>query len=137
MNMIMLLLPLIIALLLVNSWSLRALARRLHARRHPAVPPPAQRGAGPPAGGRAASATDRTVSAPEPSAPRPSARAFPVAGLPSGRAGAGALEALLRQVAGVSRAYVSPVTALAYVDYFPAQVTEEQLVGVIERRGYH
>ncbi len=130
----MALVPLIIVLVLLNWWSFRALARRLAARRRPAVSSADQRGTGPTA--RAAGATDRTGSAPESSAPQPSARAFPVGGLPPGRAGAGVLEGLLRQVAGVSRAYVSPVTALAYIDYFPAQVTEEQLVRAIERGGY-
>jgi copper chaperone CopZ len=69
-------------------------------------------------------------------APESRAQAFPVHDLPPGRASAAVLEGLLQHVAGVTRAYVSPVTALAYVDYVPAQVTEEQLVGAMRRGGY-
>jgi hypothetical protein len=32
--------------------------------------------------------------------------------------------------------YVSPVTALVYLDYLPAQVTEDELVEAIQRQGY-
>ena len=70
------------------------------------------------------------------SAPAPVARAFPVHGLPAGRDTAAALEGMLRRLSGVTTAYVSPVTALVYLDYLPAQVTEEELVQAIGRQGY-
>ena len=69
-------------------------------------------------------------------APAPVARAFPVHGLPAGRDTAATLEGMLRWLSGVTTAYVSPVTALAYLDYLPAQVTEEELVQAIGRQGY-
>lgn len=43
--------------------------------------------------------------------------ALPILGLDSSRVRAGALEAVLRDLPGVVRAYVSPNTALAYVEY--------------------
>ncbi|MHB8574047.1 MAG: heavy-metal-associated domain-containing protein [Dehalococcoidia bacterium] len=63
--------------------------------------------------------------------------AFPIDGLNGSREAAGALEAVLRQLAGVIRAYVSPITALAYIDFQPAQLSEEQLVGAIAGAGYN
>ena len=62
--------------------------------------------------------------------------AFPVRGLQPGGPGAGALETILRRVAGVTTVYVSPVTALAYLAYLPSQVSEEQLAKVISDGGY-
>jgi hypothetical protein len=64
------------------------------------------------------------------------ARAFPVQGLPRSRDTAVALEKMLRRVAGVTAAYVSPLTALAYLDYHPMQVTEEQIAQAILSAGY-
>ena len=49
---------------------------------------------------------------------------------------AGALEAVLRRLVGVVRAYVSPFTGLAYLDYQPALLTEEQLNGAIVGAGF-
>ena len=69
-------------------------------------------------------------------APEPVARAFPVHGLPPGRDAAVALEGVLRRLIGVTTAYVSPVTALAYLDYVAEQVTEDELVQAITRHGY-
>ena len=57
-------------------------------------------------------------------------------GLSTGAAAARALQATLRRLRGVSRAYVSPVTALAYVSYVPDEVTEAQLVDAIRSDGY-
>lgn len=108
----------------------RAVARRRPAPRRAAPAPradhPAPRG---------------TLSAPpdEPpavSAPEPVARAFPVVGLPRSRAATAALEGMLRRLAGVSAAYVSPVTTLAYLTYLPGGVTEEQITQAIRRDGY-
>lgn len=70
------------------------------------------------------------------SAPTPLARAFPVHGLSQSRDAAAALEGVLRRLAGVTAVYVSPLTAFAYVDYFAAQVSEEQIVDAIRGDGY-
>lgn len=64
----------------------------------------------------------------------PRAWACPIHGLPP--ACAAALEGILHRVTGVSGVYVSPVTALAYVAYWPAQVSEDDLVHTIQRAGY-
>jgi len=47
-----------------------------------------------------------------------------------------ALQAVLQRLRGVVRAYVSPFTELAYVDYAAAQVTENQLVEAVVDAGY-
>ena len=62
--------------------------------------------------------------------------ALPIQGVDGSREKAGALEAALKQLAGVVRAYVSPFTALAYVDYQPVQISEAQLVQAIAGAGY-
>lgn len=62
--------------------------------------------------------------------------ALPVLGLDRSNAHAQALEAALRRLQGVVRAYVSPFTALAYVEYHAAQITEDQLVGAVAGAGY-
>lgn len=49
---------------------------------------------------------------------------------------AGVLSAKLRQLRGVIRAYVSPFTALAYVDYCPSLVSEGELIGAITGAGF-
>ena len=64
------------------------------------------------------------------------ARAFPVRGLPENADAPSALEQALRQVAGVTSAYVSHLTKLVFLEYHPTQVTEEKLVTLIERGGY-
>jgi hypothetical protein len=63
-------------------------------------------------------------------------RAFPLVGVRPSRAAAGSVEQLLRHLAGVTAVYVSPVTALVYLDYLPAQVTEDELVQAIQHEGY-
>ena len=68
--------------------------------------------------------------------PEPSARAFSVSGLGTGGEDARALERRLRGLPGVAAVHVSPRTALAYVDFVPAQVTEEQLADAIRDAGY-
>ena len=47
-----------------------------------------------------------------------------------------ALESVLQQLSGIVRAYVSPFTELAYIDYWPEQVTEDQLVDAVAGAGY-
>jgi hypothetical protein len=68
--------------------------------------------------------------------PEPLSRAFPVHGLSQNRDAATALETALRRLAGVVTVYVSPLTSFAYVDYFAAQVTEDQIVDAIRSDGY-
>lgn len=122
-------------LLLINWWLFRARATRAQRQAHQPHPPVApvseQRPQALPET-PAAATTDDTVPA-----PAFVTRAFPVIGfVPPLRDHAGALELELQQLEGVAMAYVSPVTALAYLDYLPDQVTEEQLVQCIERAGY-
>jgi copper chaperone CopZ len=62
--------------------------------------------------------------------------ALPVLGLDGNGERARMLEAALRRLHGVVRAYVSPITALAYLDYRGALISEEQLVGAIAAAGY-
>ncbi len=62
--------------------------------------------------------------------------ALPVLGLDGSGERAQALETALRRLQGVVRAYVSPITALAYLDYRTALISEEQLVGAIAAAGY-
>lgn len=62
--------------------------------------------------------------------------ALPIGGLGESGERAPALEAVLQQLRGVLRAYVSPFTRLAYLDYEPGQVTEDQLVGAIAGAGF-
>lgn len=62
--------------------------------------------------------------------------ALPILGLDHSGVRAQALEEALRHLHGVVRAYVSPHTALAYVEYQEAQLTEDQLVGAVAGAGY-
>lgn len=62
--------------------------------------------------------------------------ALPIRDIDGSREQSGALEAMLNQLAGVIRAYVSPFTSLAYVDYEPLRITEAQLVQAIAGAGY-
>lgn len=68
--------------------------------------------------------------------PEPLSRAFPVHGLSQSRDAATALEGALRRLAGIASVYVSPLTAFVYVDYFAAQVSEDQIVETIKSDGY-
>lgn len=68
--------------------------------------------------------------------PEPNAVAIPVTGLAAGSTGAQALEQLLQRIDGVTSAYVSPVTALAYVNFFPERVSEAGLVEAILNGGF-
>lgn len=63
--------------------------------------------------------------------------ALPILGLDSSSVRACALEAVLRDLHGVVRVYVSPYTALAYVEYQADHTSAEQLVGAIAGAGYH
>jgi len=125
------LLVVIVVLSLVTGWSFRTIARA-RARKQPTLPAgvrPRRRGPLTPI---------RVPSPPASVVPvaEPIARAFAVYGMPPGPAAPVALTGLLRRLAGVASAYVSPVTALAYLDYLPAQVSEDELVQAIQGAGY-
>ena len=62
--------------------------------------------------------------------------ALPVLGLERSGVNARALESILRRLHGVVRAYVSPYTALAYLEYHAAQISEAQLVTAIAGAGF-
>jgi hypothetical protein len=117
----------VLTLMLVVNWQLfRRLSRYLAARRRAAPPPSVAKTAV-----RAQTPATSPSTDPVEQVPEPSALAFPVQGLAPGYASARTLEALLQRLHGVTSAYVSPVTALAYIKYFPEQVTEEQLVAAM------
>jgi hypothetical protein len=120
-----------VVLLLVNWWTYRAvtLAR---ARQRAAASKTVATGSPRDAAIREGPRTSDLVAR----AAEPITRAFPLRGVPPSRTAAAALEQLLRRVRGVTTAYVSPVTALAYLAYLPAQVTEQQLAQVMRRDGY-
>jgi hypothetical protein len=118
-------------LIVVNWWLLRTVSRYVARQRRASLMSTTEARAGHPTVPAGPIATHSAVSAPE-----PVARAFPVHGLPPSRDSAVALEGMLRRLVGVTAVYVSPVTALAYLDYLPALVTEEQLVQAIRRDGY-
>jgi copper chaperone CopZ len=122
----------LVVLLAVAAWAAyrvlpRYLARR---RRGPFVAP--------------AAAIVSRVSTPAAPGPAPEvasvaetvARAFPLQGLPRGRDAAMALETTLKRLGGVTAAYVSPLTALAYVDFYANRVTEEQIEQAILGAGF-
>jgi copper chaperone CopZ len=127
------LLVVIAVLVLVNWWAFRARARS-RARRQATLTFGARpRRGGPPTLSRAPAPAASASAGP---AAEPIARAFAVYGLPPGPAAPVALTGLLRRLAGVASAYVSPVTALAYLAYWPAQVSEDELVQAIQGAGY-
>jgi hypothetical protein len=126
----------IVSVVLLNWWSFRTVSRRLAKKRHGLATPAGEQARHPNAMPSVPSAVEPIATDGVIIGAEPIARAFPIQGFPQGLGSAGVLEGLLRHMAGVTRAYVSPVTALAYVDYLPAQVTEEQLVGVIRGGGY-
>lgn len=68
--------------------------------------------------------------------PVPRSRAFPLVGVLPSHAAARSLEQLLRHLAGVTVVYVSPVTALVYLEYLPEEVAEDELVAAIQHQGY-
>jgi hypothetical protein len=103
-------------------------------RRVPLMSMSRARSANPPASSADGVATPRAPAAV--SALEPVARAFLVHGLPPSRTAAVALERILRSVVGVTAVYVSHVTALVYLDYLPAQVTEDEIVEAMQCEGY-
>jgi hypothetical protein len=128
----------IILLGIVVLWRVvPAVARLLARRRRPLLRSPAAASAGaPPAPVAPSAAISAGPSVRADRAAEPTARAFPVDGLGAGDAAARALEGRLRCLAGVTGVYVSARTALAYLDFLPAVVTEEQLAQAIQHAGY-
>ena len=61
---------------------------------------------------------------------------FPIVGLGCGGGGALTVERALQQTPGVVRAYVSPATEMAYVEYDPARTDQSALERVISSLGY-
>jgi cation transport ATPase len=59
----------------------------------------------------------------------------PIHGLTRGGGGAPALERSLGNVSGVKRAYVNPLTEMAYVEYDPTVARTTQLAAAVERVG--
>ncbi len=59
-----------------------------------------------------------------------------IQGLACGGGGALTLERALEKVPGVARAYVSPATEMAYVEYDAERVDPEQLIVAVERLGF-
>lgn len=57
-------------------------------------------------------------------------------GLACGGGGALSVERALALTPGVVRAYVSPTTEMAYVEYDPAAADQESLSGAVERAGF-
>lgn len=61
---------------------------------------------------------------------------LPVYGLACGGGGALAVERALAKTPGVARAYVNPLTEVAYVEYDPDLVGPDQLATAVERAGF-
>ena len=61
---------------------------------------------------------------------------LPVYGLGCGGGGTLAVERALNKVPGVKRAYVNPLTEMAYIQYDPALTGPERLAAVIEGIGF-
>jgi copper chaperone CopZ len=124
----------VVAILMLVSVGVFVLTARAVARRRAPLRSRSSGRTGPPATPAPSVAAPRTLDPVR--FPESVARAFPVHGLPAGRDAAAALERVLRGLAGVTKVYVSPVTALAYLDYLPAEVTEDALVQAMQRQGY-
>lgn len=62
--------------------------------------------------------------------------ALPVSNLGCAGGATGTIERLLREVPGVTRVYVNPVTEMVYVEYDGERCNERQLIAVLERAGY-
>lgn len=60
-----------------------------------------------------------------------------VGGLGPKDAGLLALDAAFARIPGIRCAYVNPTSALAYVEYEPCTVGQEQLVAAIECAGFY
>jgi Cu+-exporting ATPase len=62
--------------------------------------------------------------------------ALPIIDLSCGSGGAMLIERLLTNLPGVVDVYVNPATETAYVEYEPAEVSEEQFGQAIRSAGY-
>ena len=61
---------------------------------------------------------------------------LPISGLACGGGGVISIEQTLQALTGVIRTYVNPATEMAYVEYWPTEVTTDQLATAIEELGY-
>lgn len=61
---------------------------------------------------------------------------LPVYGLGCGGGGALALERALSKAPGVQRAYVNPLTEMAYIEYDPALTGPERLAALVAEAGF-
>ena len=61
---------------------------------------------------------------------------FPLYDLGCGGGGTLTIECALAKLPGVRRAYVNPLTEMAYVEFDPARTTPEDLRTAIERVGF-
>ena len=60
---------------------------------------------------------------------------LPIFGLTCGGGGALTVERSLARTPGVTRAYVNPLTEMAYVEIDPTAATEEQIVAAVAELG--
>lgn len=61
---------------------------------------------------------------------------LPVLGITCGGGGALTVERSIARLPGVKRAYVNPVTEVAYVEFDAAQCTPGDVIAAIERTGF-
>jgi Cu+-exporting ATPase len=61
---------------------------------------------------------------------------MPIYGLACGGGGALAVERALARTPGVLRAYVNPLTEVAYVEYDALQMSPAHLIAAVERAGF-
>lgn len=62
---------------------------------------------------------------------------LPILDLGCGGGGTLAIERALERLPGVIRAAVNPLTEMAYVEYDPARVSNDEFRRAIERAGFH
>ena len=115
-------------LVLVRIWK----AHRVELAQH------AKQRATPQIAGAAAIPARPAVAPARPTFVEPATRslAVPVEGLRGGQRAAAALEQQLHLVRGVIRAYVSPVTSIAYVEFRARQCSDARVVAAIGAAGY-
>ncbi len=119
----------------------RVAARQDQSRQQQATPRPLRPV---PAVARAPIALSQPVPEPQDAMPaqvsdrdnRTTSLALPILDLGKDAARAAALEADLGRLHGIMRAYVSPFTGLAYIDYDAEQITEERLLEAVTNAGW-
>jgi len=66
----------------------------------------------------------------------PAKVSLPVIGLSLGGCGALTVERVLTRLDGVLRVYVNPAMEVAYVDYDPGHITDDEIAKTIRELGY-